>query len=63
MKLVPEAIRFPTGSELEQVLVDFEACGLPCRGGALDGTFMPIKKPAEYGIPTFVTNTSMPLSY
>ena len=50
VKLVPEAIRFPTGSELEQVLVDFEAlCGLPCCGGALDGTFMPIKKPAEYG--------------
>ena len=50
VKLVPEAICFPTGSELEQVLVDFEAlCGLPCCGGALDGTFMPIKKPAEYG--------------
>ena len=48
-KLVPEAIRFPTVSELEQVLVDFEAlCGLPCCGGALDGTFMPIKKPAEH---------------
>ena len=44
------AIRFPTGLELEQVLVDFEAlCGLPCCGGALDGSFMPIKKPAEYG--------------
>ncbi len=50
LKLVPEAIRFSTGSELEQVMVDFEAlCGLPCCGGALDGTFMPIKKPAEYG--------------
>ncbi len=50
VKLVPEAIRFPTGSELEQVMVDFEAlCGLPGCGGALDGTFMPIKKPAEYG--------------
>ena len=48
VKLVPEAIRFPTGSELEQVLVDFEALSsLPCCGGALDGTFMPIKKPAS----------------
>ena len=54
VKLVPEAIRFPTGSELEQVMVDFEAlCGLPCCGGALDGTFMPIKKPAEYGYTYF----------
>ena len=36
VKLVPEAIRFPTGSELEQVMVDFEAlCGLPCSDGAL----------------------------
>ena len=31
-------------------MVDFEAlCGLPCCGGALDGTFMPIKKPADFG--------------
>ena len=38
-KLVHEAILFPTGPELEQVMVDFEAlCGLPCCGGALDGT-------------------------
>lgn len=49
-KFVPEAIRFPTGSELDQVMVDFEAlCGLPCCGGALDGTFMPIRKPTDYG--------------
>ena len=49
-KLVHEAILFPTGSELEQVMIDFEAlCGLPCCGGALDGTFMPIKKPMEFG--------------
>ena len=32
------------------MMVDFEAlCGLPCCGGALDGTFMPIKKPADFG--------------
>ena len=49
-KLVPEAILFPTGQELDQVMVDFEAlCGLPCCGGALHGTFMPIKKPADFG--------------
>ena len=36
VKLVPEVIRFPIGSDLEQVFVEFEAlCGLP------DGTFMP----------------------
>ena len=30
-KLVPEVICFPTGPELEQVMVDFVAfCGLPC---------------------------------
>ena len=49
-RLVPEAILFPTGRELDQVMVDFEAlCGLPCCGGALDGTLMPIKKPADFG--------------
>ena len=49
-RLVPEAILFPTGRELNQVMVDFEAlCGLPCCGGALDGTLMPIKKPADFG--------------
>ena len=49
-RLVPEVIRFPTGQELERVMVDFEAlCGLPCCGGALDGTFMPMKKPSEFG--------------
>ena len=32
------------------MMVDFEAlCGLPCCGGTLNGTFMPIKKPAEFG--------------
>ena len=29
-KLVTEAIRFPTGPQLDQVMIDFEAlCGLP----------------------------------
>ena len=49
-QLVPAAIVFPTGHELEQVMVDFESlCGLPCCAGALDGTFMALKKPSEFG--------------
>lgn len=48
--LVPESILFPTGEELTQVISDFEAlCGLPQCGGALDGTFMQIRKPSEFG--------------
>lgn len=48
--LVPVSIRFPTGTELEQVMVDFESLsGLPMCAGALDGTFMEIKKPSEFG--------------
>ena len=44
-RLVPEVIRFPTGPELDQVMTDFEdLCGLPMCAGALDGTFMAIKK-------------------
>ena len=59
-KLVHEAILFPTGSELEQVMVDFEAlCGLPCCGGALDGTFMPITKPSDSVIRTIATSISL----
>ena len=31
-------------------MVDFEAlCGLPCCAGALDGIFMPMKNPSEFG--------------
>ena len=53
-RLVPEVILFPIGRELNQVMVDFEAlCGLPCCGGTLDGTFMPIKKPADFGVTYF----------
>jgi hypothetical protein len=47
---VPTSIVFPTGQELEQVMRDFESlCCLPCCAGALDGTFMPLKKPSEFG--------------
>ena len=46
-RLAPEVILFPTGQELDWVIVDFEAlCWLPCCGGALDGTFMTVKKPS-----------------
>ena len=49
-RLVPEVILFPTGQELDWVMVDFEALyGLPCCGGALDGTFMAMKKPSDLG--------------
>ena len=49
-ELVPVSIKFPTGSELQQVMCDLESlCGLPCCAGAIDGTFMQIKKPTEFG--------------
>ncbi len=49
-RLTPNAILFPMASELKQVMVDFEAlCGLLYCAGALDGTFMPIKKPGMFG--------------
>ena len=49
--IVPEVILFPTGQELDRVMMDFEAlCGLPCCGVALDGTFMAMKKPSDFGI-------------
>ena len=48
--LVPSSIKFPVGPELDQVICDFEElCGLPLCAGALDGTFMKIKKPTEFG--------------
>ena len=49
-RLTPNAILFPMASELQQVMVGFEAlCRLPCCAGTLDSTFMPIKKPEEFG--------------
>ena len=49
-RLVPDSIKFPSGSELEQVIVDFESlCGIPMCAGAIDETFMQIKKPTEFG--------------
>ena len=62
-KFVPEAIRFPTGSELDQVMVDFEAlCGLPCCGGAL-ALSCPSGSQQIMETPIFVTNASAPLLY
>ena len=49
-QLVTESIIFPTGTEMEQVMRDSESlCGLPHCASALDGTFMKIKKPTEFG--------------
>ena len=49
-ELVPESIRLPTGSEFDQVMYDFKSlCGLLLCAGALDGTFMRIRKPSVFG--------------
>ena len=48
--LVSMAIRFPAGLELQRVTDAFEQrCGLPLCAGALDGTFVRLKKPREWG--------------
>ena len=49
---VRESIRFPAGDELGQVIADFEHLyggGLPQCAGAVDGTFMHIRKPTIHG--------------
>jgi hypothetical protein len=44
---VRRSIQFPTGTELNNVINDFQAlCGLPQCGGAIDGCFIPIKRPS-----------------
>ncbi len=48
--LVKDSIRFPEGDELGQVLTDFENLSrLPQCAGAVDGTFMHIRKPLKHG--------------
>jgi hypothetical protein len=48
--LVPAEIKVPSGAELQQVMVDFEAlCSMPQCCGAIDGTFMKINKPVKDG--------------
>jgi len=49
-ELVPASIVFSTGAELKQVICDMESLsGLPMCAGAIDGTFMQIIKPSEFG--------------
>ena len=60
-RLVHDAILFPTCPELKQVMVDFQSlCGLPCCGGALDDTFMPIKSCQTSVIHTIAISISLP---
>ena len=48
--LVPTAIKFPSGTELDNVMAGFrDLAQLPMCGGAIDGTFVHIKKPALWG--------------
>ena len=51
----------PTGPELEQIMVDFQSlCGLPCCGGALDGTFCQSKRRQTSVIHTIAISISLP---
>ena len=48
--LVPLAIKFPAGAALQQDMREFEKIsGLPMCCGAMDGTFMKIRKPMLWG--------------
>ena len=48
--LVPTAIKFPSGTELDNVMAGFrDLAQLPMCAGAIDGTFVHIKKPALWG--------------
>jgi hypothetical protein len=63
-KLVSDAIRFPTGQELDQVIADFEdLCGVPMCAGALDGTFIRIKKTMSTETPTIAIRSLLLLLY
>lgn len=44
-ELVGKNIKFPSGAELDQVMIDFEYLGLPQCAGAIDGCFIEMKKP------------------
>lgn len=63
--LIAESIRFSIQTELDQVICDFEAvCGLPYCGGAIDGTFMQIKKKClNMVMHTTATSTTQQLLY
>lgn len=47
----PDVIKWPAGQELINVMDDFkQLCGLPCVAGAIDGSFLEIKRPTgEFG--------------
>ena len=48
--IVHDAVKFPTGEKLIQVMEKFEQMALlKMCAGALDGTFMKIRKPEEWG--------------
>ena len=48
--LVPISIRFPVGQVLHDQMLEFEeVSGLPLCAGAVDGTFMRIRKPVQWG--------------
>ena len=48
--LVPISIRFPVGQALHDQMLEFEeVSGLPLCAGAVDGTFMRIRKPVQWG--------------
>lgn len=49
-KLVPNQVKFPTSDKLTATMQGFKKlCHLPFCVGALDGTFVKMKKPSEYG--------------
>ena len=48
-QLANRVIKFPSGKKLRTVMKEFkELCGLPRCAGAIDGTFMRIRKPVKY---------------
>ena len=48
--LLPKAIVFPRGVNLAHTMDKFrQISGLHCCAGAVDGTFMRIRKPREWG--------------
>lgn len=48
--LLRKVIRFPTGKKLRKIMKGFKGlCGLPRCAGAIDGTFMRIRKPEVHG--------------
>ena len=58
--LVPTAIKFPSGTELDNVMAGFrDLAQLPMCAGAIDGTFVHIKNPLSGEITTGAIKTSL----